>query len=338
MPASTHPRSPRQSRTGPAGNPASEPADAVEFVTDEPERAHDFLRATYVDHTMRITGNTEGFRMHHTHRDAGQFSIDTLAHTMAVEHDNEPLGFLLVGQVIRGQMEREARDATLRLGPGDTFLFSSPDTAFTVRWDTIEMRLTRINLDALGVPTRNTPPRFFGLQPTTPANGRYLASVLNYLADDVVTNHDAIAQPLVVAETTRMLATSVLTSFAHTTPSETTHWSERADAVPGALRRALAFIDAHAHTPITLTDIAAAARVTPRTVQHAFRRYLDTTPTAHLRRVRLDRAHHDLQTAHPTHGDSVTTIAHRWGFTNTGRFTTAYRNIYGQTPRHTLRT
>ena len=321
-------------------HPAGEPADAVEFATDEPERAHTFLRATYVDHTMRITGSAHGFRMRHTHHDAGQFCIDTLAHTMAVEHYNEPLGFLLIGQVLRGQMEREARDATLRLGPGDTFLFSSPATAFTVRWDAIEMRLTRITLDALtgiGAPTQNSPPRFTGLQPTTPANARYLASVLNYLAEDVVTNHEAITQPLIVAETTRMLATSVLTSFPNTTSTEP-DWHERGDAVPGALRRALAYIDAHAHIPITLTDIAAAARVTPRTVQHAFRRYLDTTPTAHLRRIRLDHAHHDLQTADPTRGDTVTAIAHRWGFPNTSRFTTAYRTTYGHTPSHTLHT
>ena len=78
------------------------------------------------------------------------------------------------------------------------------------------------------------------------------------------------------------------------------------------LRRAVAFIDEYAHTDITPADIAA-AHVTIRAVQPAFRRRLDTTPTDYLRRVRLDRAHHDLIAADSAR-DSVTAVAYRWGF------------------------
>ena len=44
---------------------------------------------------------------------------------------------------------------------------------------------------------------------------------------------------------------------------------------------------------------------------------------AYLRRVRLDRAHRDLQAANPA-VDTVTAIAVRWGFTHAGRFSVAY--------------
>ncbi len=50
---------------------------------------------------------------------------------------------------------------------------------------------------------------------------------------------------------------------------------------------------------IGLSDIAAAVGVTPRSVQYTFRRHLGTTPLEYLRRVRLDRAHRDLQAADP---------------------------------------
>ena len=68
---------------------------------------------------------------------------------------------------------------------------------------------------------------------------------------------------------------------------------------PQPLRRALSFIDEHAGDPITLDEIAAAARLSPRGVQAAFRRHLDTTPLSYLRGVRMERAHRDLQGAEP---------------------------------------
>ena len=74
-----------------------------------------------------------------------------------------------------------------------------------------------------------------------------------------------------------------------------THARRRTDAHPGTLRRAIAFIDAHCDQDIGLADVARAACVTPRGVQLAFRRHLDTTPTAYLRTVRLAQAHRQLQ-------------------------------------------
>ena len=106
---------------------------------------------------------------------------------------------------------------------------------------------------------------------------------------------------------------------------------------PQPLRRALAFVDEHAGDPITLDEIAAAARLSPRGVQAAFRRHLDTTPLAYLRGVRMERAHRDLQGAEPGDGVSVATLAAKWGFTHLGRFAVDYRRRFGTYPSQTLR-
>jgi two-component system CheB/CheR fusion protein len=106
---------------------------------------------------------------------------------------------------------------------------------------------------------------------------------------------------------------------------------------PQPLRRALAFIDDHAAEPITLSDIAVASRLSPRGLQAAFRRHLDTTPLAYLRSVRMERAHHDLQSAGPGEGVSVATLAAKWGFTHLGRFAIEYRRRFRVHPSHTLR-
>jgi transcriptional regulator GlxA family with amidase domain len=107
-------------------------------------------------------------------------------------------------------------------------------------------------------------------------------------------------------------------------------------AQPQTLRRAVAFIDDNAHLDIGLTDIAGAIGVTPRTVQYTFRRHLKTTPLEYLRRVRLHRAHHDLQAADPA-VDTVMEIAGRWRFSHPGRFSMAYKATFGTPPSRTLR-
>ncbi|ULE32884.1 helix-turn-helix transcriptional regulator [Mycobacterium sp. IDR2000157661] len=105
---------------------------------------------------------------------------------------------------------------------------------------------------------------------------------------------------------------------------------------PTALRRAIDFIHDNAHHDITLGDIAASVNLTPRSVQYAFRRHLGATPLEYLRRVRLERAHRELQTADPR-VDTVMAIAGRWGFTHAGRFSSVYKRTFGTPPSETLR-
>ncbi|MEV6492897.1 helix-turn-helix domain-containing protein, partial [Actinoplanes sp. NPDC051633] len=67
-----------------------------------------------------------------------------------------------------------------------------------------------------------------------------------------------------------------------------------------------------------------------------FRRHLGDTPMAYLQQVRLQRAHDDLVAADPN-TDTVSAIAHRWGFAHLGRFALSYRARYQETPSQTLR-
>lgn len=114
------------------------------------------------------------------------------------------------------------------------------------------------------------------------------------------------------------------------------HRAETTAAQPETLRRAIAFIHENAHLDIGLSDIAAAINVTPRSVQYMFRRHLGATPLAYLRRVRLDRAHRDLLAANPA-VDTVMEIAGRWRFSHAGRFSIAYKEVFGLPPSRTLR-
>ncbi|WP_051838217.1 AraC family transcriptional regulator [Streptomyces sp. NRRL WC-3742] len=100
-----------------------------------------------------------------------------------------------------------------------------------------------------------------------------------------------------------------------------------------AIRRAVTFCAEHAHEPVSVADIAQAARVSVRALRNGFRTQLGTTPLAHLRRVRLEYAHHDLlAVARGERTETVTDVALRWGFTHLGRFAQDHREAYGTTP------
>ena len=142
--------------------------------------------------------------------------------------------------------------------------------------------------------------------------------------------------PLVAEEMIRTAAVAALHVFPNTTMTRQ-HTPGPGAVGPPALRRAVAFIDANAHRPVTLSDIAAAAGTGSRAIQVAFRRHYDTTPLGYVRRVRLEHAHRDLQAGDPTRGDTVAAIAARWGFAKPDRFAAYYRAAYATLPSHTLR-
>ncbi|MFG3441304.1 AraC family transcriptional regulator [Nonomuraea sp. NPDC047897] len=142
------------------------------------------------------------------------------------------------------------------------------------------------------------------------------------------------AQPLAVAHLENGLLTSLLTMQ----PSN--YWERlaapRPPALPKVVRRALEFMEQHAHLPITTEDVARAVAVSGRSLQEGFRAHVGRTPMAQLREVRLARAHADLTAGDPARC-TVTSVAARWGFLHQGRFAALYRQRYDRHPSQTLR-
>ncbi|WP_182873127.1 helix-turn-helix transcriptional regulator [Microbispora sp. H10670] len=86
---------------------------------------------------------------------------------------------------------------------------------------------------------------------------------------------------------------------------------------------------------LTVEDIAEAVGVSARALQEGFRRHLEKTPTSFLREVRLDRVHAELAARNP-YTATVTDVAYRWGFAHLGRFSSVYRQRFGESPSETL--
>jgi AraC-like DNA-binding protein len=320
--------------------------DVVEFKTSQPEVTHEYVRKAYTGYQIRLSVPARNYRFRARSCVGGPFRYDITDHVIgAAEASAGPLEEPTFGALLRGHMRVRAGslgEAALR--PGDSFLFPSSQRIWGIfkNCEIATVRLPQERIAAIAATRNDIEPadlRFDSLTPVTPGTARYWQSLVAYLGRQLITPDQQAPlrrSALLQSSALDMLAAAALTVFPNT--------SMTAAQVPGpgwvapaAVRRAVAFIDEHADGDISAADIAAAAHVTIRAIQLAFRRHLDTTPSAYLRRVRLDHAHRQLYTANPGDGVTVTEIATRWGFASPSRFAAHYRDTYGVLPSHTLR-
>lgn len=111
---------------------------------------------------------------------------------------------------------------------------------------------------------------------------------------------------------------------------------ERANAMD-VCRKSRTFIDEQLALDSlpTIADICQAVDVSERTLQYAFRRYVNVTPMTYLRLCRLNRVQAALRQLDPD-STTVTTVALRYGFLHLGRFSADYKNTFGELPSETL--
>ncbi|MFD8568980.1 helix-turn-helix transcriptional regulator [Streptomyces sp. NPDC059639] len=315
--------------------------DTLHFDSSDLEVTEDFLSRNYA--RMRIGNGTPDAGRARIRRDAMPgVTVDELDLDFDMSYDVTPLQKICLCLVHEGTIRDHGfGDVEDAFGPGDVVSFAPPELPYQGRICAARYNITMLDPElltrvaAIDPRAEPGPVKLLGHRPTSASAAAYLRRTVNHVRDNVLGDPDMAAEPLVVSTAAQHLAASVLAAFPNTALIDPTG-TDRHDAHSATLRRAVAHIDEHAHEALTVAEIAAAAHVTVRALQYAFRRHLDTTPLAHLRRVRLERAHADLRDADPTTGVTVTGIAARWGFYHPGRFATLYRDTYGRPPHHTL--
>jgi len=310
--------------------------DTVTFDSGDLDVAEDFFSRVYARLSIKSTDPASRTRFHR--RTMSSLSVDELDLNFELSYSVSPLRKICLCVVhegtIRDHVYPGVDDA---FGPGDVVSIAPPDLPYSGRICQARYNLVMFDPDLLNqvAAGRSTGPvRLTAHRPHSPAETRTLRSLVGYLRDRVLPNSAVAGRPLVASTALQHLAATVLATFPNTALTDP-EGADRADARPATLRRALAFIDDHADQPITVAEIAEAAHVGIRSLQYAFRRYLDTTPLTYLRAVRLAHAHHELITADPT-VTTVTQIAARWGFASPGRFAGMYRAAYGRPPSKSL--
>ncbi|MFD2453592.1 helix-turn-helix domain-containing protein [Ideonella paludis] len=108
----------------------------------------------------------------------------------------------------------------------------------------------------------------------------------------------------------------------------------RADTRLKVVKRAIDFMRQHLQEEIGVPEICAAAFASRRSLQYCFEEFLQTTPQAYLRALRLNEARRALK----LHQDKpITAIASDLGFSSASHFTRHYKLMFEELPSDTVK-
>ena len=281
-----------------------------------------------------------GFAFHRHTMACGPFSVEETRCTDGVHLDLVDQSEYAVGVPVRGPLHAEHRGQELDLGPGRAAVFAPSAEAAVDAPDGFDVVLVHIRAEALedaleallGRQVRRPLPLPVTL-PLNSAAGRALAATIGLAVHAQSDTPSVLHRPIGAEPLQYRLMVQLLLAADH---------SER-DALDGpvptwgprTVRRCVDVIEEHPEWPLTPADLAAGAGLSVRALEGCWLRHRDQPPRHDIERVRLDRAHRDLESHRPEE-TTVDTVAIAWGF-GPRPFVTAYGTRFGRSPEATLR-
>ena len=324
-----------------ATNGAAQPVQRSEFSSRDEGEVEAFIRQMHIGNQTRFVSVNEEARFTATVAEADGIAADRIRTTVDYWAVTDPFDYFFFLALHHGRMQvRNGRDE-LRIPAGSALFYPLAVPLEVGVFDAAAqvLRLPAARLAAAAEESAGIDPaslRFESVTPATPAMGRHWLALLDLASNALLANDSVMTHPVLAGELTRTVAITALHTFPNT--AMTVPYQPGPGWVPPAtVRRATDFMQSHAGQPLTLEQIAAAAGVTGRALQYAFRRYYGTTPIGYLRRIRLERADAELRTADPDAGVQVGSVARKWGWASPSQFSQAYQERFGVRPSHTLR-
>lgn len=211
--------------------------------------------------------------------------------------------------------------------PGTRFLTSNDNARLNIWVDAA--RLTRVLQAQLETEMRH--PLVFAPSVDWQRQGAPIARLVSHLVTELADPEGLASVPLALENFTSTLVHLMLARLPHNHASQLS--APQCAAKPWHLRRAEAFIHAHARQPMTIAEIAEAAGCSIRTLQTTFRRFRDLSPLSAVMEARLQAARAALRSDEGDERPSA--LIRRLGFTNVSRFRGAYRRRFGEEPEQT---
>lgn len=320
---------------------AARPVQRFEFSTRDAAEAEEFIRQMYIGLRTRFGSGRRDARFSATRVEAGGMTASIINSAVDFAAVLDPFDHFFSFNSSRGRAHlKHGREETI-LMPGESFVYPlgipMEIEEFDLSAQVLQLpmaRLTAVAEEAAGIAAKDL--RFEGTTPVSAAMTRQWRAFMDLAVGTLLAEDSPAAHPILAEELARTAAVTALHTFPNTALT-VSYQPGPGWVAPRSVRLAAGFIEARADQPVTLDQIAAAAGVSGRALQYAFRRYYGTTPTGYLRRVRLERADAELLVADPASGLTVAEVAHRWGWASASQFTAAYQQRFGILPSHTLR-
>lgn len=307
--------------------------------TDDVDDAREQVGRVFCDHRLKATSGS-GLDLHLNRYQANTISLHYVDYGATVRIQPGELGSFYLVQMPLGssarvrcgtnEVESTPRVAAVPNATEDldmTWHDGAPHLVVYMPRAAVESTIESLT----GSPVR-APVRFeLGMDMTTPEARVWRSLVETLLVDAQATSpvlnnrmrdqiEDLIALTLVSAQPSNYAA--MIERHAH-------------PPTPRAVRRAMDLCEVATDEPLTVSAMAREAGVSVRSLQEGFRQYVGISPMQYLREVRLRNVRNELSAESPA--GSVGQVAHRWGFTNLGRFARAYEQRFGERPSETLR-
>lgn len=168
----------------------------------------------------------------------------------------------------------------------------------------------------------------------TAPGGRMILQALRLIDAASVQEAGPLGHPLALQRLEQVLVQSLLFAQPH---NYSTELADRSSAAgPRHVSQAVELLRSRPAHPWTVVELASDVSTSVRSLQEGFRRTLNTTPMAYLRRQRLERVREQLASA-PPGTVSVTEVATQWGFVHLSRFAATYRAAFAESPSETMR-
>ncbi|TYC65529.1 AraC family transcriptional regulator [Stappia sp. BW2] len=308
--------------------------------TRDMDEARHIVSRKLCDHKLEVVGRQSGLFVRHNAVTGRSVSVNYLRYGADVTVDPGQLGSFYLFQVpLSGcatiRHRGEEMTATTQVGA-----IVNPDRGALLHWrrdcSKLLLQVDRSQLEAVARSITGAPlpgPIRFQMQvDLTNGPGRQLRRLVMACAQ-AIENGDLFLGELAARDlkAEEDLAHALLTLQ----PSNISHIIERSDrrATPREIRISLEYIHANLGEPITLADIAHAARMNVRTLQKGFKRICGQSPMQVLRNARLDTAHYMLAARRDP--PSVSEAAYSCGFSHLGRFSYYYKERFGHLPSDT---
>jgi AraC-like DNA-binding protein len=311
---------------------AADPGSGFDLRTHELSRAQAIMGGRFARHSLRVLDRrpTLDFSLRQANLDHITFLLVSYGRDVELETSGFR-DFYLVQLTLAGVCEIGTDGgATAELGPGWIHVVN-PGTAYRKRWSSdaeqLIVRVPRRSVQRLATAASDEQPVVFA-PPGDPAPAG-VDGLLRFFWHDIMT--PGPARNVIVD---RSAGRHLMTALLHSLPNSAAAVASP-EEVPPCLGRADRYIRQNLARDIHLKDIAQAAGVSVRSLENAFRRYWRSTPTGHVRNLRLEAAHHLL--THPVRGMSVSDAATTVGFPHLGRFSRSYAQRFGELPSASLR-
>ncbi|SEB92001.1 Helix-turn-helix domain-containing protein [Rhodococcus pyridinivorans] len=317
---------------------------SLSAVSSDVDEARSLGGEIYYPHSVRVIGDQRRFTMRLDAAEMGPVTMGWLSYDTEVKIDTRELGDAYhVNLPVTGQLKTGSGADRMIATPSRAAIYRADRNSVLEGWGEDSCRMLAVKFDRravddqlaqlVGKPIRK-PIAFDLALDITSGPGLQWWMVMRALADQLRNADSLYRHPLLVAPLTQSVMVALLLAARHDYSSQLVTSVD--PAAPAAVERARQYIEDHVDEPLTAVEIAAAAGVSLRALQHGFQTALQTTPMRYLRDIRLRRVRADLLAADPEQV-GVAEIAYRWGFNHLGRFAGHYRTMFGESPSEALR-